>query len=147
MWQTFVQLQNALHGIVQRAIFYAVVMASSDRILTELRDRLARFINRRERAYKETIAQGNEVPHYAEKMAAIAALRIQLEASTTWELKAHINWIYSMRANIMLLLPSRFHRSQAQIKYRERITALITWCDDQHADQQQKLFSNQNTIA
>lgn len=122
-------------------------MPNPSSIRSELRNRLTRFINRREHAYKEAIAKGNEVPHYAERMTAISLLRIQLEASATWDLKAHINWIYSMRANIMLLLPSRFHKSQAQIKYRERITALITWCDDQHAEQQQKLFTTQTPIA
>lgn len=118
-------------------------MVSADKLLLRLRDVLARFLNRREHAFKESIARGKEVRQYAEKLQAIAALRVQLQASEHWGLTAHIMWIHAMRAQIMLLLPYQFHRSQAQLKYRKRITALLTWCDDQY---QQNLFNQQPKI-
>ena len=116
-------------------------MATSDRITIELRERLMRFINRRERAYKEIRKKGLPVTEYKRKLEAMTALRTQLQASESWSLRSTIMWICAMRQDILILLPYEFHDDPAQLTYRKKITDLLKWCEDQLPVQQIKLFN------
>ena len=113
-----------------------------DEIILKLRGKLTHFINRREKAYEAISKRGIIVPDYATKKRAINSLRVQLEASKTWNLRSHVLWICAMRKEIVALLPYEFHDDPAQVTYRNRIRELLTWCDDQvHA---KPLFNNLN---
>jgi len=100
-------------------------------ITHRLRDQLAAFITRREKAYKAILAKGQAVPDLALKEKAIANLRAQLEASKDWTLRSHILWILALRHQIAELLPYEFHDDPKQVKYRQRIIDMLRWCDDQ----------------
>lgn len=89
-----------------------------------------RFINRRERAYKEIRKRGYPVPEYERKKNAITALRAQLEASATWSLNSHVLWICAMRPQLATLLPFEFHDDPKQVAYRKVIIQLLNYCDD-----------------
>jgi len=115
-------------------------MPAADIIRNELRDRLMRFINRRERAYKEIRKKNLPVADYKKKLDAMERLRVQLVASTGWSLRSHIMWICAMRADIVTLLPYEFHDDPKQVTYRKHISDMISWCDDQLETEQQKLF-------
>ncbi len=95
-----------------------------------LRETLMRFINRRERAYKETLKLKRPVPEYAQKVQAITRLRTQLSASRDWTLMQNIKWIVAMRSDITLLLPFEFHKDEKQRTYRKHITELLNYCED-----------------
>lgn len=111
----------------------------------ELRTRLMRFLNRRERAYKEILKKGFKIPDYAEKTEAIQAIRVQLAASTDWTLRSHYLWICAMQEKICKLLPFEFHDDHKQITYRKHILELLAFCDDQVNSK--PLFQNSNNKA
>lgn len=112
-------------------------------LVMQMRDRLMRFINRREKAYNAITKQGRTIPNLALKKQAIAALRIQLEASQQWGLKAHILWICQMRGPIVALLPYEFHDDPSQIKLRKSIIELLNFCDEQSHRKDPQLTLNQ----
>lgn len=115
-------------------------MNADNQIRNQIRERLMRFINRRERAYKEMIRQGKPVPEYQRKVQAITALRAQLQASAQWSLHSHVLWICAMREQVAALLPFEFHDDPRQIAYRKAIIDLLRYCDDQ-LNTSNKLFT------
>lgn len=114
-------------------------------IRQELRARLMRFLNRREKAYKEIIKRGFRVPGYSHKAAAINAIRVQLRASETWTLRSHCLWISAMRDQLVSLLPFEFHDDPKQVAYRKHMIDLLCFCDDQVNSK--PLFQNSNSKA
>lgn len=107
-------------------------MATNEHKITqELRDRIMRFINRREKAYESIRKKGYPVPEYDAKKKAIRALRNQLEASSSWSLRSHILWICAMRHLITRLLPYEFHDDCKQVQYRKHIIDLLNYCEFQ----------------
>jgi len=99
-------------------------------VRNELRTRLMRFLNRRERAYKIIQKKGFAVPDYSSKVKAIKAIRIQLMASDGWTMKSHCLWICAMSKQIKSLLPFEFHDDPAQQTYRKHMLQLLAFCDD-----------------
>jgi hypothetical protein len=95
-----------------------------------IRKKLNAFITRREKAYQHMISKGHAVPAYGEKMQAIKSLRVQMNASASWDLRSNLLWIHSMRDQIHVLLPFEFHDDPKQRAYRKRILDLLRYCED-----------------
>lgn len=106
-------------------------IANSETItLGVIRDKLASLINRRAKAYEASIRKGHIIPHYAEKIRAIKALRAQLMASDGWELQSNLRWIHAMKGDLLLILPAEFHSDEKQKRYRKHMLDLIGFCED-----------------
>jgi hypothetical protein len=105
-------------------------MADNNIIRDIIRSKIKCFINRRKRAYDSIVNAGYAVPDYAHKNRTIEALRIQLQASESWDLKAHLNWIHAMHDDITALLPYEFHDDPKQILYRKHMVDLLRYCED-----------------
>lgn len=98
-----------------------------------IREALKRFLNRREHAFKAALASGKQVNDYGRKMAAIKALRIQLQASSGW---SNVRWIWTMREEIIVLLPHKLNPDPAQVKCRKQILTMIQWCSGHQQEPQ-----------
>lgn len=95
-----------------------------------IRSKLKAFVTRREHAYKAIIHSGITVPDYATKARAIEVLKIQIEASKSWTLEAHLRWIHVMHDEITALLPYEFHDDPKQKIYRKHMLDLLNYCED-----------------
>lgn len=116
--------------------------SSEGKVLTELRSRLMRFCNCRERAYEVMRRKGYPVPDYSAKLAAILFIRIHLQASTHWPLAPHLRMVaVTLRKHITVLLPFEFHDEDRQRSYRKHILDLLTYCDEQMQRKQISLFN------
>lgn len=96
-------------------------MSNDSKLLKEIRTRLMRFINRRERLLREERSRGLAVPDINRKSKAIAVLKAQLQASCRWNLRSHILWISALRDEIRLLLPEKW-------EYRQAIVWVLNFC-------------------
>lgn len=104
---------------------------SEDKIKREIRDRLMRFCNCRERAYSVMVKKGYPVPDYSTKLAAILFIRTHLQASEKWSLAGHVRLVgETLREHISLLLPHEFHEQNRLRNYRRHILDLLRFCDD-----------------
>lgn len=117
-------------------------MSGEDKIRNEIRGRLMRFTNCRERAYEYVRKKGHPVPDYTDKVAAILFIRIHLQASASWDLKAHIRLIAkTLRVHIETLLPFEFHDDKRQLSYRRHIEDLMKYCDREMPKIETQLFN------
>lgn len=113
------------------------------KIRGEIRTRLMRFTNCRERAYNVMKKRGHAVPDYSAKIASIIFIRIHLQASESWDLKAHVRMVAeTLRKHIITLLPFEFHEEDRQRSYRKHIIDLLQFCDDRIQKNQITLFTN-----
>lgn len=103
---------------------------ASDKTLAILRGKLHGFITARQKAYAAVVAKGKLPIDYAEKISAILMLRVQLEASSGWDLAAHLKWISAMRPQIMAILPAATNESPRMLKFRKHMLDLLSYCDD-----------------
>lgn len=117
-------------------------MKPEDKIIQEIRGRLMRFVNGRERAYREIRKRGLPVPDLHRKENAIAVLRAQLQASASWSLRSHMIWVDRLRSEIKLLLPYEFHDDPRQVVYRKSMMDLLNYCSDNIKRKQTNLFTN-----
>lgn len=118
------------------------------KLLTEIRTRLMRFTNCRERAYDVMRKKGYPVPDYSAKIASILFIRIHLQASESWDLTAHVRMVAeTLRRHITVLLPSEFHEQDRQRSYRKHIIDLLRFCDDRMPRTQITLFTNKTQAA
>lgn len=109
-------------------------MSAEDKICAEIRTRLLRFTNHRERAYREVRKKGHPVPDYSSKIAAILFIRIHLEACIDWNLHAHVRLVaVTLRRHIQELLPFEFHSHTRQLTYRNHILDLVRFCEQRLA--------------
>lgn len=117
--------------------------SNEGKILTEIRTRLMRFCNGRERAYNVMRKKGFPVPDYSAKLAAILFIRIHLQASERWPLAAHVRMVAeTLRKHITVLLPHEFHEQDRMGSYRKHILDLLRFCDDRMARKQRSLFNH-----
>lgn len=118
------------------------------KILTEMRTRLMRFTNCRERAYKEMRKRGCPVPDYSAKIASILFIRIHLQASEKWDLNAHVRMVGdTLRKHITVLLPYEFHEQDRQRTYRNHILDLLRFCDERMQKRQISFFTHNHKAA
>jgi hypothetical protein len=118
------------------------------KILSELRTRLMRFCNCRERAYNMMRKKGYAVPDYSAKIASILFIRIHLQASESWPLAPHIRMISeTLRKHIHTILPFEFHEQDRQRSYRKHILDVLRFCDDRMEKKQIRLFTNKPKAA
>lgn len=97
-------------------------------IVREIRRRLIVLCNHRERAYREARSHGNLVPHYRLKKEAIERIRIQLKASNSWTLDAHLKMVHGLAELIELILPEADSRF---VKFRRSMVDMVVWCESQ----------------
>lgn len=122
--------------------------SNEGKVLREIRTRLMRFCNCRERAYNVMRKKGYAVPDYSAKIAAILFIRIHLEASEQWPLAAHVRMIAeTLRKHIAVLLPHEFHEQDRQRSYRKHILDVLRFCDDRMAKKQISLFTHKSKAA
>lgn len=118
------------------------------KIVIEIRTRLMRFVNCRERAYNVMRKKGFPVPDYAGKIVSIIFIRTHLQASENWSLTAHVRMIAgNMRKHIHVLLPFEFHEQERQRSYRKHILDLLQFCDDRMLKSQISLITNKPQAA
>lgn len=123
-------------------------ISNERKIIAEIRSRVMRFCNCRERAYQVMRKKGFAVPDYSAKLAAILFIRIHLQASDQWPLAAHVRLIgETLRKHITVLLPHEFHEQDRMRSYRKHILDLLRFCDDRLAKQQISLFTNKSQAA
>jgi hypothetical protein len=103
---------------------------ATDKTLTIIRAKLDGFVKARQKAYQAVVAKGKMPLDYAEKISAILMLRVQLEASSGWDLTAHLKWISAMRPQIMAILPAANSESPRMLKFRKHMLDLLGYCDD-----------------
>ena len=116
--------------------------SNEGKILSELRTRLMRFCNCRERAYQVMRRKGYPVPGYSAKIAAILFIRIHLQASERWPLAPHVRMVaVTLRRHITELLPFEFHEEDRQRSYRKHIIDLLRFCDERMEKKQISLFN------
>lgn len=127
----------------------AMETSSNDRkVLREIRDRLMRFCNCRERAYEVMRKKGYPVPDYSAKIASILFIRIHLQHSENWPLKPHFRLVSeTLRKHINTILPFEFHEQDRQRSYRKHIIDLLRFCDDRMPKSQISLFTNKPQAA
>src|SRR5687767_5974423 len=119
---------------------------SNERKVTgEIRTRLMRFANCRERAYNVMRKKGYGVPDYSAKIASIIFIRVHLQASEQWNLTGHVRMVSeTLRKHIHVILPFEFHEQDRQRSYRKHIVDLISFCDDQMEKKQIRLLTNKS---
>lgn len=118
------------------------------KILNEMRSRLMRFTNCRERAYNAIRKKGYAVPDYSAKIAAILFIRIHLQASESWSLAGHVRMIGdTLRKHITVLLPYEFHEQDRMRSYRKHIIDLLAFCDERMPKTQFTLFTRKPQAA
>lgn len=100
------------------------------RLTKEIRERLMRFVNRRERAFRE-IRRRQPSANFRHQLEAIEAIRIQLQASAQWSLASHVRMVVALRYKILLLLPSKDHHIKGELTYRKHMIELVNFCEDQ----------------
>ena len=97
-------------------------------IVKEIRARLERLCNVRERAYRKALESGFIIPHLAKKNEAIRLIRIQLSASEQWNLRQTINMVNGLGELIETILPEASSRT---VHFRREIVSMVRWCFDQ----------------
>lgn len=117
-------------------------ISNEGKVLREIRDRLMRFCNCRERAYQVMRRKGYPVPDYSAKLSAILFIRIHLQASEQWPLAAHVRMIsQTLRKHINVLLPHEFHDQDRMRSYRKHILDLLRFCDERFNERQITLLT------
>lgn len=121
---------------------------SERKTLSEMRTRLMRFTQSRERAYNAIRKKGYAVPDYSAKIAAILFIRIHLQASEAWSFAAHVRMIAeTLRKHITVLLPYEFHEQGRMRSYRKHILDLLAFCDERMPKTQFTLFTRKPQAA
>lgn len=104
---------------------------TNNKLRTEIRTRLLRFTNCRERAYNVMRKKGYPIPDFTAKIASILFIRIHLQASEAWSLDAHVRMVAAtLRKHIETILPYEFHDEPRVRTYRQRIVDLLKFCDE-----------------
>lgn len=104
---------------------------ANNKLRTEIRTRLLRFTNCRERAYNVMRKKGYPIPDFTAKIASILFIRIHLQASESWSLDAHVRMVAAtLRKHIETILPYEFHDEPRVRTYRQRIVDLLKFCDE-----------------
>jgi len=118
-------------------------MSEKKTIMGEIRERLSGLCSHREHAYKAIMDAGHPIPNYKAKVEAINKIRTHLAHFEHASEKANINLVHALENDIQEILPQDTSNPRVT-KFRQRILAMVQWCNEQFASDQQTLLNNSN---